>query len=288
MEQSSVPSGVFMMGDSTGDGYIQDGESPRHRVELASFDIDTTTITNRQFQRFIESTGYVTDAESFGFSAVFHLLVSSSTEKILGQVDHLPWWVNVKGADWQHPAGDQSSLDELLDHPVVHVSWNDAQAYCAWAARALPTEAQWEYAARGGIEGACYPWGNEDIAGSDGAAWRANVWQGTFPAHNSVDDGWLSTAPVHSFEPNKYGLWQMVGNVWEWCEDWFSASTYETSQKLNPQGPNEGTAKILRGGSYLCHPSYCNRYRNSARSNNTPSSSMGNAGFRTVSLRGNN
>jgi formylglycine-generating enzyme len=162
----------------------------------------------------------------------------------------------------------------------VHVSWNDAVAYCAWAGRALPTEAQWEAASRAGADGARFPWGDE-LLGDDGL-WRCNIWQGAFPHANELDDGWLTTAPVRTYEPNAYGLWQTVGNVWEWCGDWFSPRTYDESLRVDPRGPSLGTNRVMRGGSYLCHDSYCNRYRNAARSSNTPDSSSGNTGFRTV------
>ncbi|WP_341258130.1 SUMF1/EgtB/PvdO family nonheme iron enzyme [Gordonia malaquae] len=282
IEQAVIPGGEFIMGDASGDRNPGDGEIPIHRVELPSFSIDATTVTNSDFQAFIEHSGYRTEAEQFGFSAVFHLAATAPTEAIIGHAAGTPWWLGVRGADWLHPGGPGSSLDGLEDHPVVHVSWNDAQAYCSWAGRRLPTEAEWEYAARGGLDQAKYPWG--DTEPGDGR-WRANIWQGTFPTTNTGDDGWLTTAPVRSFEPNGFGLWQSVGNVWEWCSDWFSPTYYNTSAfTRSPRGPEIGSARVLRGGSYLCHVSYCNRYRNSARSSNSPDSSMGNAGFRTVGL----
>lgn len=279
--QSLIPAGSFVMGDSSGDRNAGDGETPQHRVSLEAFSIDTTSVTNDDFARFVDATGYRTEAEEFGFSAVFHLALAAEEEELLGRPPQTPWWVGVRGADWRHPGGTRSSIEGLGDHPVVHVSWNDAQAYCAWAGRRLPTEAEWEYAARGGLEQRKYPWGDEEI---DDGGWRANLWQGVFPTSNTLDDGWLTTAPVHTFEPNGYGLWQMVGNVWEWASDWFDPGYYGVSPEASPTGPERGQSRILRGGSYLCHISYCNRYRNSARSQNTPDSSMGNAGFRTVAL----
>lgn len=282
-EQCRIPGGAFTMGDSSGDGLAADGETPQHIVTLEPFEIDATCVTNAQFARFVEATGYVTEAEQLGASAVFHLLVAAETEDIGGPIPGTPWWIAVRGASWRHPGGRAGATPTLADHPVVHLTWNDALAYCDWAGRRLPTEAEWEYAARGGIERATYPWGEAPIDGSDrGGAWRANVWQGTFPAHNTADDGWVGTAPVRSFEANGFGLWQAVGNVWEWCADWFSPTSYQASPEVAPGGPPRGQERVLRGGSYLCHPSYCNRYRNSARSKNTPDSSMGNAGFRTA------
>ncbi|MGK0740624.1 formylglycine-generating enzyme family protein [Leucobacter sp. Z1108] len=312
IEQCRVPAGRFVMGDNSGDGIAADGETPTREVQLDAFSIDATPVTNAQFARYIAETGYVTDAEKYGTSAVFHLLVSAPTEDIFGPTPGAAWWISVRGANWRHPGGRASTIDGLEDHPAVHLSWDDAQSYCAWAGRRLPTEAEWEFAARGGLDRSTYPWGNLPIDGSDGAGWRANVWQGTFPVHNMAEDGYIGTAPVRSFTPNGYGLWQAVGNVWEWCADWFSPTYYRDSllqntaprhdtsvnaesvatieqfdllaraPQHNPLGPERGTARVLRGGSYLCHSSYCNRYRNSARSNNTSQSSMGNAGFRTV------
>ena len=268
------------MGDDRGDGHPADGEAPAHLVEVGAFSIDATSVTNADFARFVEATGYATEAEAFGYSAVFSLALRAAAGDVIGPAAGAPWWLGVRGADWAHPGGRESGLDGLEDHPVVHVSWNDAVAYCDWAARRLPTEAEWEVASRGGLDGARYPWG--DAPPGDSGDWRANIWQGEFPRRNTAADGWATTAPVRSFRPNAFGLWQTVGNVWEWCSDWFDAGYYGRSPLVDPGGPEDGAAKVLRGGSYLCHDSYCNRYRNAARSSNTPDSSMGNAGFRTV------
>lgn len=282
IEQVVVPAGRFVMGDGRGDHNPGDGELPLHPVELASFSIDATTVTTSDFGRFVAATGYRSDAERFGSSAVFAHHVRADPDDILGASPSVPWWLEVRGADWAHPYGARSAIDDLLDHPVVHVSWNDAVEYCAWAGRRLPTEAEWEYASRGGLEGTTYPWGDAGV--SDGG-WRANIWQGEFPRVDTGADGWIGTAPVRSYEPNGWGLWQTVGNVWEWCADWFDVNAYRASSSADPRGPLGGAARVLRGGSFLCHNSYCNRYRNSARSSNTPDSSMSNAGFRTVSVR---
>jgi Uncharacterized conserved protein len=279
VEQVVIPAGTFVMGDSSGDRNPADGEVPQHPITLESFSIDATSVTNDDFARFVDATGYQTEAETFGFSAVFHLALQAPGEDVMGSASGTPWWLGVKGADWRHPGGRDSSLEGLGDHPVVHISWNDAVAYCEWAGRRLPTEAEWEYAARGGLDQKKYPWGDEEV---DEGGWRANIWQGSFPRENTREDGFLTTAPVRTFEPNGYGLWQTVGNVWEWCQDWFDPGYYRRSPDTAPAGPSMGMARVLRGGSYLCHISYCNRYRNSARSQNTPDSSMGNAGFRTV------
>ncbi len=282
IEQVRLPGGEFRMGDATGDGNPGDGEGPVHAVTVAPFSIDATTVTVADFAAFAEETGYRTEAEEYGFSAVFHLAMRAHPDDVMGPVPGTPWWAGVRGADWRHPAGRLSQAEP--DHPVVHVSWNDAMAYCSWAGRRLPTEAEWEYASRGGLDGARYPWGDDLHGDLPGDEWRVNIWQGVFPTENTLDDGYLTTAPVRTFAPNAYGLWQTVGNVWEWCADWYAPDYYVYSPSDNPRGPLRGGARVLRGGSFLCHDSYCNRYRNSARSSNTPDSSMANAGFRTVAL----
>ena len=193
-------------------------------------------------------------------------------------VANAPWWRQVYGANWRHPAGPASGIDRLADHPVTHVSWNDAQAFCSWSGTRLPTEAEWEYAARGGRPGSVFPWGDELEPGGEH---RMNVFQGTFPADNTLEDGYAGTAPVDSFAPNDFGLYNTTGNVWEWCADWFDPAYYASSDGRDPTGP-EGTHRVMRGGSYLCHASYCRRYRVAARSANTPDSSTGNLGFRVA------
>jgi sulfatase modifying factor 1 len=283
IEQASIPAQVFSMGDAHGDDRWGDGETPQHPVSLRAFQIDTTSVTNSAFARFVDATDYRTEAEVFGYSAVFHLALAADEEDVLGQPSQTPWWLGVAGANWRHPGGRHSDLAGLDEHPVVHVSWNDAMAYCGWAGRRLPTEAEWEAASRGGLASLRYPWGDDRGGGEDEAgSWRANIWQGVFPDRNTMADGFLTTAPVRSYEPNAYGLWQTVGNVWEWVADWYDPGYYAVSPAADPAGPDTGDQRVLRGGSFLCHDSYCNRYRNAARSSNTPDSSMANSGFRTV------
>lgn len=281
LDQALVPSGSFMMGDHFAQGYSADGETPVHPVEITAFEMDTVATTNEQFAAFVAQTGYVTEAERFGSSAVFHLELGGEESWPGGswRLGETPWWVVVPDASWQHPLGNGSAA--LADHPVVHVSWNDALAYCVWAGRALPTEAQWEYAARGGLEAARYPWGDElEPEGKH----MCNIFQGVFPEENTAADGYASTAPVRSYEPNGYGLWQMAGNVWEWCADWFLPRYYKRSALEDPTGPPFGEGRVIRGGSFLCHDSYCHRYRVAARSMNSPDSSSSHCGFRTVAI----
>lgn len=278
-DQVMLPGGEFSMGDSFGEGYPADGEQPVHAVCVGPFAIDVTTVSVAMFEAFVDDTAWVTAAEREGSSAVFHLAVAAERADILGNDPAAPWWLDVRGADWRHPHGPLSSAEP--DHPVVHVSWDDALAYCAWAGRRLPTEAEWEYAARGGLDGRRFAWGDELTP--DGR-WLCNIWQGTFPYANSGADGWLATAPVRSYPPNGLGLYQVAGNVWEWCADWFAPDYYAHSPSADPEGPRSGERRVMRGGSYLCHHSYCHRYRVAARSANTPASSSGNCGFRTVGV----
>ena len=191
-----------------------------------------------------------------------------------------PWWLAVDGVHWRTPTGTGSDLAGRDQHPVVHVSHHDALAYAAWAGRRLPTEAEWEFAARGGLPGARYAWGDDLMPGH---RWRANIFQGSFPRSDSGEDGFVGTAPVKSFAPNGFGLYEMSGNAWEWCADWFSATWHADAgpeTRLDPVGPADGSQRVIRGGSHLCHDSYCNRYRVSARTANTPDSSTSNMGFR--------
>ncbi len=284
IEQVSIAAQTFAMGDHHGDGHPGDGETPVHPVAISSFTVDATSVTNADFATFVDATGYQSESERQGFSAVFHLAFEGGDDDILGTAQGAPWWYGVRGASWRHPGGPGSTIEGRDDHPVVQVSWDDARAYCAWANRRLPTEAEWECAARGGVPGARYPWGDDLPSRLSGEHWPCNIFQGQFPGENTVEDGFLTTAPVRSFTPNALGLWQMVGNVWEWCQDAFDPAYYATSPTQDPPGPASGPTRIIRGGSYLCHDSYCNRYRNAARTSNTPDSASGNMGFRTVGI----
>lgn len=275
-----IQGGIFSMGTNDAEGYPADGEGPVREIEVSSFYIDQYAVTNRQFKSFIDATGYQTDAEQYGWSFVFHHFVSEDTlAKVNQYVQGTPWWLVVEGAAWNHPEGPDSSIVKRMDHPVVHISWNDAKAYCNWANKRLPTEAEWEFAARGGLHQQTYPWGNEFMPNG---THYCNTWQGKFPNENEGTDGYLGTAPVKTYPSNGYGLYQMVGNVWEWCSDWFSNQSNRLQEKKDPAGPLRGESKVMRGGSYLCHRSYCNRYRVAARTSNTTDSSTGNLGFRCV------
>ncbi|MGW9447252.1 formylglycine-generating enzyme family protein [Streptomyces sp. NPDC055632] len=261
--------GAFRMGDSFGEGYPADHEGPAREVTVAPFAIGATAVTNEQYARFVEATGHRTDAERFGSSFVFHLLLHPAAEHhVLGRVPQAPWWLGVEGASWHAPEGPGSDLEGRADHPVTHVSYDDALAYCAWADVRLPTEAEWEYAARGGLDGARYPWGDDFTP--DGRE-RCNTWLGDFPHRSDRPGGRVGTVPVTAYEPNGHGLYNTSGNVWEWCADAF-----------DPTGSAETAERVIRGGSYLCHSSYCNRYRVAARSHNTPDSSTGHGGFRVA------
>jgi len=265
------------MGNDLADAVAADGEGPVRRVSITGFSIAPTTVTNRDFSEFVRATRYVTEAERFGASFVFYLQVPATERKQIRQVAAgLPWWLPVADASWQRPEGPGSHIYERLDHPVVHVSWNDAQAYCAWAGVRLPTEAEWECAARGGLDGRRFAWGDDLM--QNGVP-RCNVWRGSFP--NAPQDHWQpAPVPVATGDPNGFGLFNTCGNVWEWCEDWFSPTYHQATTAGDPKFSRPTGRRSMRGGSFLCHDSYCNRYRVAARSSNKPESSSSNLGFR--------
>ncbi len=266
------------MGSEGPEANPHDAEGPVRAVRVHSFRIAPRAVTNAEFAEFVNATGYRTEAERFGWSFVFHSFVPPDVAlRVTQVVQATPWWWAVPGADWRRPEGPGSRIKQRMDHPVVHVSWNDAVAYCAWADVRLPTEAEWEYAARGGLEGMVFPWGDEL---SPGGVHLSNVWQGSFPNEDTGEDGFRGTAPADAFPPNGYGLYNVTGNVWELVADWWSTTFHSAGPREDPRGPDHGTARVMRGGSYLCHRSYCNRYRVAARSSNTPDSSTGNLGFR--------
>ena len=256
-----IHGGNFAMGSAG--GMVGPDEGPVHTVAVKSFWMDRTEVTVAQFQKFVDATHYRTDAEKFGWSGIFSVADAR--------------WEHVDGADWRHPDGPGSR--SMPNNPVQHVSWNDATAYARWMGRRLPTEAEWEYAARGGLAGKTYSWG--DVLNPGGKI-MANWWQGSFPGHNTGADGFVGVATVASFPPNGYGLYDTTGNVWEWISDWYGKDYYAHSPADNPQGPPSGTERGLRGGSYLCSENYCTNYRVAGRSHATPDTSLSNIGFRTV------
>jgi formylglycine-generating enzyme len=252
-------------------GHPADGEGPVRHIDVDPFEIDAYTVSNERFAAFVEDTGHVTEAERFGWSFVFAGFLSEASLAKTAGVAAAPWWRQVHDADWRHPEGPGSGIEQRRDHPVVHVSWNDAVAYAEWAGCRLPTETEWEFAARGGLSQKRYAWGDEFAPGGET---MCNIFEGVFPSHNTAADGYAGTAPVDAFPPNGFGLFNVAGNVWEWC--------------ANPHGDVDGpdVPRALRGGSYLCHDSYCNRYRVAARSANTPDSTAGNMGFRVAASPG--
>jgi len=275
-----VPSGSFWMGSDAVEGFPKDGEGPVRLVTMDGFRINKYAVTNEEFSRFVEETQYITEAERFNWSYVFTDFVSQQNkEHQIGSPNGLQWWTGVKGAYWACPEGPGSNWLDRKDHPVVHISWNDATAYCKWIGGRLPTEAEWEYAARGGLDKRRYPWGDQLHPDNKHLC---NIWQGKFPVKNHASDGYISTAPVHSYEANGYGLYQMSGNVWEWCQDYFHPQYHSLTSNHRPQWIEQTEVRSMRGGSYLCHRDYCNRYRVAARNSNTPDSTSGHCGFRVV------
>lgn len=274
----SLPGGRFLMGTEAST-FADDGEGPIREITLSSFWLDRYPVTNALFARFVEATGYKTEAEVFGWSFVFwsHIPKKRFQELVEDTAAAAPWWCKVSGACWRAPEGPGSDLDVRADHPVIHVSWNDAMAFFAWSKQRLPTEAEWEYAARGGLVQKLYPWGDKLRPNGEH---RCNIWQGEFPKVDTADDGFAGTCPVDAFAPNGFGLFSITGNAWEWCADWFDTTFHQTGPSQDPAGPCKGTTRVMKGGSFLCHNSYCNRYRVAARSSNTPDSSSSNVGFR--------
>jgi formylglycine-generating enzyme required for sulfatase activity len=301
-----IPGGEFMMGASDKEG--REDEYPQHPVKVNGFWMDATEVTNAQFEKFVEATGYVTTAERKPDWEEIKKQLPAGTPKpddsllvaaslVFTPADHpvslndvSQWWSWQKGADWKHPQGPNSSIKGKDNYPVVQVSWDDAIAYCKWAGKRLPSEAEWEWAARGGLKDNKYPWGNEDV--ESGKA-KANTWQGSFPNKNTDWDKYYNAAPVRSFLPNGYSLYDMAGNVWEWCNDWYRPDYYgQLKDQLsdNPKGPADNydpmeptvPKKVVRGGSFLCNASYCKGYRVSSRMKTSPDTGLEHTGFRCV------
>lgn len=301
-----IPGGIFDMGGDNEQASAD--EYPKHKVQVSAFYMDITEVTNAQFKKFVDATGYKTTAErkpdwedlkktlppgtprppdSVMVSAS---LVFKETTGPVNLNDYSQWWHWIKGADWKHPEGPGSTISGKDNYPVVQVSWDDAMAYCKWAGKRLPTEAEWEFAARGGLTNKIYSWGNENI--NMGKS-KANSWEGKFPYLNEKKDGFITAAPVKSFLVNGYGLYDMAGNVWEWCSDWYNAGYYKTianTTSINPQGPDKSfdpdepytQKRSLRGGSFLCNDSYCSGYRNARRMKSSPDTGLEHTGFRCV------
>jgi formylglycine-generating enzyme required for sulfatase activity len=295
-----IPSTTFRMGSS--DHYPE--EAPVHRVHVDGFWIDRAPVTNAQFRRFVEATGYTTFCEIAPDPARYpgalpEMLRASSvvfvpTKHAVDLRDHMQWWRFIAGADWRHPQGPESSIEGKDDHPVVHVAYTDVEAYVQWAGKQLPSEAEWELAARGGLDGAAYAWGDEF---TPGGRHLANTWQGEFPWQNKLEDGFEGTSPVGSFPPNGYGLVDMTGNVWEWTTDWYTPRHAQEAHACcvprNPRGGSETGSlhpgdpariprRVMKGGSHLCAPNYCRRYRPAARMSQPIDTSTSHLGFRCI------
>lgn len=299
-----IPGGVAIMGSDTG----PPDEAPPHPIAIDGFWMDATEVTNGQFKKFVDATGYVTlperkpelrsiqkgsglenmaILEEFNQPGSICSLQLKSPEEFDPAKGAYSWWQYLPGANWKHPEGPESNIDDRMDHPVVHVSWPDAMAYCKWAGKQLPTEAQWEYAARAGKDGQFYPWGNDRTPNGN---WRQNIWQGTFPIEDSGEDGFKSTAPVATFEANDFGLFDMSGNVWEWCADYYQPDYYSISPQYNPPGPDSSfdpqepgiIKRVQRGGSFMCSDEYCVGYRVSARMKGEEDTGAFHTGFRCI------
>ncbi|WP_430601853.1 hypothetical protein IGJ02_001967 [Enterococcus sp. DIV0724b] len=273
-----IPNGTFIMGN-TGleNGFFEDAETPTHQMNVSRFYMDETTVTNEMFQKFISETDYQTDAELFGNSSVFYLLIPEEKRKRYQPAGSMFWWLIVPGASWKHPEGIDSQIIDRMDHPVVHVSYDDAQAYCRWANKRLPTEIEWEYVAKN-QQDSLYPWGNELLKENQH---HCNIWQGNFPFENTEEDGFIATAPAKYFEANRYGIYQMIGNVWEWCDNASKIPLADLASGNIKSGPVKDEFAI-RGGSFLCHQSYCKRYRVFSRNGAYRENTTSNMGFRCV------
>lgn len=300
-----VKNGTFMMGADNDQASAD--EYPKHQVTVNGFWMDATEVTNAQFEKFVKATGYITTAEKKpdwnelkkqlppgtpappdSVLVPASLVFKSATHKV-SLNDYSQWWEWKKGASWQHPRGPASNIKGKENYPVTQVSWYDAQAYCKWAGKRLPTEAEWEWAARGGLKNNIYPWGNEPV---DKGKPKANIWEGDFPYRNTLKDKFYYIAPVKSFLPNGYGLFDMAGNVWEWCADLYNNQYYSTlgENAINPQGPAKSydpeeplaQKRVIRGGSFLCNDSYCSGFRVARRMKSTEDSGMEHVGFRCV------
>lgn len=275
-EIADIPGGQALVGTDH-PIFPTDGESPLRRKKIAAFRIDATTVTNARFAAFAAQTGYVTDAERMGDSLVFQGLLPKGAPPSRA-VAQTPWWRMIEGADWRNPLGPGSADRLAPDHPVTHVSWNDATAFAAWAGGRLPTEAEWEHAARGGLADAPFPWGEAEPNDTDFQP--CNIWQGRFPQHDTGLDGYVGTAPARSFAPNGYGLYNMVGNVWEMTSEVFRVRSLKKA--VNAAHAGKTGYKLSKGGSFLCHRSYCYRYRIAARNSTSPDTSTSHIGFRLV------
>lgn len=298
-----IPGGSFQMGGDNEQASAD--EYPKHEVTVNAFWMDETEVTNAQFQKFVDATGYITTAERKpDWSSlkktlppntpkppdsvmVAASLVFKQTNRAVDLNDYNQWWGWVAGANWKHPQGPNSTIAGKENFPVVQVSWDDAMAYCKWVGKRLPTEAEWEFAARGGLINNIYPWGNEGV---NSGKPKANSWEGKFPYYNEKKDGYLASAPVKSFAPNGYGLFDIAGNVWEWCNDWYNNTYYKTAVPRNPKGPAKSfdpddpftPKRVLRGGSFLCNDSYCSGYRVARRMKSSPDTGLEHTGFRCV------
>ncbi|HUM97918.1 MAG TPA: formylglycine-generating enzyme family protein [Chitinophagaceae bacterium] len=300
-----IPGGSFDMGGDNEQASAD--EYPKHKITVDSFYMDITEVTNAQFQKFVDATGYITTAERKPDWEELKKSVEPGTPKPPDSVlvaaslvfkqsnnaedlnDYSQWWSWVKGADWKHPEGPNSNIIGKENYPVVQVSWFDAMAYCKWAGKRLPTEAEWEYAARGGLINNIYPWGNEHVNSGNP---KANSWEGKFPYLNEQKDGFVKSAPAKTYTCNRYGLFDMAGNVWEWCSDWYDYNYYKTFSSngitANPKGPSKSydpdepytPKRSLRGGSFLCNDEYCSGYRVARRMKSSPDTGLEHTGFR--------